>query len=94
MSLRLQAKSILIISAFYLLSACADDFTDTRIDHGLDHKPLSQLKAQVWTDPEGCDHWIIDDGLEGYMSPRLTPDGIPVCRADALPERIYNMVNE
>ena len=34
----------------------------------------------IWVDPDGCEHWIIDDDAEGYMSPHLTPEGLPVCR--------------
>ena len=33
-------------------------------------------------DPNGCQHWIIDDGIEGYLSQRLQPDGRPVCTDD------------
>lgn len=33
----------------------------------------------IWVDPDGCEHWVIDDGWEGYMTPNVTPDGIPVC---------------
>ncbi|PRY92660.1 hypothetical protein BCF33_1513 [Hasllibacter halocynthiae] len=36
--------------------------------------------ATVWIDPDGCEHWIMDDGLEGYMSPHLDREGRPVCR--------------
>lgn len=21
----------------------------------------------VWIDPDGCEHWVMDDGFEGYM---------------------------
>ncbi len=34
----------------------------------------------IWIDPDGCEHWVMDDGLEGYMTPHVTRDGIPVCR--------------
>lgn len=33
----------------------------------------------IWVDPDGCQHWVMDDGAEGYMSPVLTRDGRPVC---------------
>ena len=36
-------------------------------------------QASVWTDPDGCKHWVIDDGAEGFMSPILHPDGKPDC---------------
>ncbi len=33
----------------------------------------------IWIDPDGCEHWAMDDGAEGYMTPNVTRDGIPVC---------------
>nr|WP_238529765.1 OmpA family protein [Pseudooceanicola batsensis] len=33
----------------------------------------------IWVDPDGCEHWVMDDGLEGYMSPHVNRQGIPVC---------------
>lgn len=68
-----------------LLSACAGGLgadkagANKAIDRGVDAKDLSQLVAGIWVDPNGCDHWIIDDGIEGYLSARLAPDGKPVC---------------
>ncbi len=34
----------------------------------------------IWVDPDGCEHWVMDDGWEGYMTPNVTRDGIPVCQ--------------
>lgn len=34
----------------------------------------------IWVDPDGCEHWVFDDGWEGYMTPHVTRDGRPVCR--------------
>ena len=34
----------------------------------------------IWIDPDGCEHWVFDDGYEGYMSPHTNRQGIPVCR--------------
>ncbi len=34
----------------------------------------------IWVDPDGCEHWVMDDGAEGYMTPHVTRQGIPVCR--------------
>lgn len=48
-------------------------------DYGFDAKLLKNLKAQLWTDPNGCQHWYIDDGAEGYLTARLQSDGRPVC---------------
>lgn len=33
----------------------------------------------IWIDPDGCEHWAMDDGAEGYMDIRKTRDGRPVC---------------
>lgn len=34
----------------------------------------------VWVDPDGCEHWVFDDGVEGFMTPNVTRDGLPVCQ--------------
>lgn len=55
------------------------------VDRGFGKKHLSQLEAGIWIDPNGCDHWIIDDGVEGYLSARLDKYGKPVCSGTAPP---------
>lgn len=55
------------------------------VDRGIGAKHLSQLQAGIWIDPNGCDHWIIDDGVEGYLSARLDKFGKPVCSGVAPP---------
>ncbi|MEO0677569.1 MAG: hypothetical protein AAFR53_04515 [Pseudomonadota bacterium] len=87
-------KLTAVISACSLLSACGGNgfiaaggigaFADARtsdktLDRGRDSKDLSQLVAGVWVDPNGCEHWIIDDGVEGYLSQRVDPYGKPIC---------------
>lgn len=64
------------------------------VDAGRDAKSLTQLVAGIWVDPNGCDHWIIDDGIEGYLSERLTPDGRPVCSGIAPPSTAVGPFNE
>ncbi len=39
-----------------------------------------QYIPTIWVDPDGCEHWVMDDGVEGYMTPHTTRQGIPVCR--------------
>ncbi|WP_246039890.1 OmpA family protein [Sulfitobacter sabulilitoris] len=39
-----------------------------------------QYIPTIWVDPDGCEHWVMDDGAEGYMTPHTTRQGIPVCR--------------
>ncbi|TDK50596.1 hypothetical protein [Antarcticimicrobium luteum] len=77
-------KAIALLAAVGTLAAC--EATDKTRDRNIfDTKDLSQLKAGIWVDPTGCDHWIIDDGVEGYLSQRLDRNGKPVCSGAAPP---------
>ena len=38
-----------------------------------------RYEPTIWVDPDGCTHWVMDDGFEGYMSPRRNRDGSPIC---------------
>ena len=81
------AKVITVLCAAFAISACEGPFgdrVDKTVDRGIDSKSLSQLEAGIWIDPNGCDHWIIDDGIEGYLSQRLSRDGKPVCSGAGL----------
>ncbi len=52
----------------------------TAEDFGRDRVGLIDGQAAVAYDPDGCQVWIIDDGIEGYSSPRFNPEtGLPVC---------------
>ncbi|MFK7945497.1 MAG: hypothetical protein AB8B85_21670 [Paracoccaceae bacterium] len=53
--------------------------TSTTRDQGIDSGEIVNLAPSVWVDPDGCKHWVIDDGVEGYMSPVLNLDGTPDC---------------
>ncbi len=83
-------KLAMLIPAVGFIAACeglghspvGDDKT---LDRGFGSKHLSQLQAGIWVDPNGCDHWIIDDGVEGYLSQRLDKYGKPVCSGVAPP---------
>ncbi|RMD95729.1 MAG: hypothetical protein D6811_00285 [Alphaproteobacteria bacterium] len=78
-------KATALVVAAALLAGCVDNKTDKTVDRGIDSKHLSQLRAGIWVDPTGCDHWIIDDGAEGYLSQRLDKYGKPVCSGVAPP---------
>jgi len=78
-------KGAALIAVAASLAGCVDNKEDKTVDRGIDSKHLSQLKAGVWIDPTGCDHWIIDDGAEGYLSARLDKYGKPVCSGAAPP---------
>jgi hypothetical protein len=77
-------KIPLLLVAVLVVAACGEKRNKT-VDRGIDAKHLSQLKAGIWVDPNGCDHWIIDDGAEGYLSQRLDKFGKPVCSGVAPP---------
>jgi len=55
--------------------------TDHTVDRGIDSGKLSQkVKWGVYVDPDGCDVWMADDGIEGYSVLRLDPrSGERVC---------------
>lgn len=99
----IKSKIMLVTACAFGLTACGDfeganPFTgypsDKTQDRGFGKKHLSQLQAGIWVDPNGCDHWIIDDGVEGYLSERLTPDGRPVCSGVAPPNTVIGPFRE
>lgn len=76
-------KGIVLLAIVGGITACNQ--TDKGWDRGIDSKDLRTLKAGIWVDPNGCDHWIIDDGFEGYLSQRLDKYGNPVCSGTVPP---------
>ncbi len=78
-------KRLAVLAALAPLAACGANMGDMTADRGIDSKGLGILEAGIWVDPNGCDHWIIDDGVEGYLSQRLDPYGKPVCSGTAEP---------
>jgi hypothetical protein len=52
----------------------------TGVDKGRDTGVLRNGQAAIAYDPDGCQNWIMDDGVEGYSTPRYDPvSGLPVC---------------
>ncbi|MEM7074080.1 MAG: hypothetical protein AAGA28_05955 [Pseudomonadota bacterium] len=80
-------RILTLLAAVGCLGACSELGTkeDKTVDRGYDDKRLLDLRAGIWVDPNGCDHWIIDDGVEGYLSQRLDRHGRPVCSGVAPP---------
>ncbi|MFK7743819.1 MAG: OmpA family protein [Roseobacter sp.] len=71
-------KRAAVAGACVLLTVQAGTATaQTSSQRGLDK---GQYIPNIWVDPDGCEHWVMDDGIEGYMTPHVTRDGIPVCR--------------
>jgi hypothetical protein len=57
-----------------------DSIIATAQDQGVDDSDLIDRQAGIAYDPDGCQVWIIDDGIEGYATPRFDPKtGLPVC---------------
>ena len=84
-------KAILLTVAGLFVAGCTYDEgfrgypADKTIDRGTDKKHLSQIQWGIWVDPNGCDNWIADDGVEGYLVRRLDKYGKPVCSGVAPP---------
>jgi hypothetical protein len=61
-------------------AAGPDTVIATPLDAGTDDVGLVDGEAAIAYDPDGCQVWIIDDGVEGYSSPRFNPKtGKPIC---------------
>lgn len=78
-------KTKIALLGLLAVAACDTRGPDKSVDRGINAHHVSTLVAGIWIDPDGCDHWIIDDGVEGYLSERSTPDGRPVCSGVADP---------
>lgn len=82
-------QGLVLLAAAATLSACDVTPADKSVDRHLGgSQDLSQLRAGIWVDPNGCDHWMIDDGTEGYLSQRLDKYGKPVCSGVAPPSTV------
>lgn len=75
--------------AIVLLSACEPGirpYTGSNAlvavpeDRGIDGGGLVNGEAAIVYDPDGCQGWLIDDGIEGYSGRRFDPvSGLPIC---------------
>ena len=86
----------LLMAGAFGLAGCADGITPyvfspdtviaTSTDTGLDSGALLEGDAAVAYDGDGCQVWIIDDGIEGYAGRRFDPvTGLPICDAQFAP---------
>jgi hypothetical protein len=96
--MRTATYATLALSAVLLTAGCS-----TRTVNGLpviatnndqsifDQAPLPEGQAGIVYDPDGCQNWIIDDGLEGYASRRRdSATGLPVCNSLHPPGTVVN----
>jgi hypothetical protein len=59
-----------------------DTLIATDHDTGNDKVGLADGDAAVVYDPDGCQGWLVDDGVEGYSGRRYDPvTGLPVCNS-------------
>lgn len=86
------AKFVALLPLAALLSGCVggdglspytgdpNSVIATGVDKGRDKGVLRNGQAAIAYDPDGCQNWIMDDGVEGYSTPRYDPvSGLPVC---------------
>lgn len=73
------ARIVLLSLAAATLAGCVK--TDHSVDRFIDSGQLAEkVKWGVYVDPDGCDVWMADDGIEGYSVLRLDPrTGERVC---------------
>jgi outer membrane protein OmpA-like peptidoglycan-associated protein len=71
--------AILSLAVFVSEAASQDGFLGQLFDNK-NGATNERYVPTIWVDPDGCEHWVMDDGFEGYMTPHVSRDGIPVCR--------------
>jgi outer membrane protein OmpA-like peptidoglycan-associated protein len=71
------SKSVTSLAAFALGAVMT--VTAAEAQQGTRTVTGERYAPTIWVDPDGCEHWVMDDGFEGYMSPHTTRQGIPVC---------------
>ncbi|GGX51679.1 hypothetical protein GCM10007385_20400 [Tateyamaria omphalii] len=71
------AATAVVLTSLMAADVSAQAFGQTRSQEGRDR---GQYIPGIWVDPDGCEHWVMDDGAEGYMTPHVNRKGIPVCR--------------
>ena len=64
---------VMTVAVGALIMAGAAEAQQTRTIKGETYIPT------IWIDPDGCEHWVMDDGAEGYGDNRLRRDGTPIC---------------
>ena len=77
-------SGIAAVALGVVMSAGAVEAQQQRVIKGEEYIPT------IWVDPDGCEHWVMDDGVEGYMSPHVTRQGMPVCRQGSLCGVMYS----
>lgn len=71
--IKVMLSVLLLGSSFFALPAAAQS----------DGFEARTLTPAIWVDPDGCEYWVLDLGVEGMMSPHLDRAGNPVCPGPA-----------
>ena len=64
--------------------------------HGTQQRVIvgERYTPTIWVDPDGCEHWVMDDGWEGFMSLKVDRNGKPTCRKSSICATIAGSVFE
>ena len=73
------SDAVRIVLAGTAAAAMALSLVGTSVSAQNNNSSYQNYTPTVWIDPDGCEHWVMDDGVEGYMSPHTNRQGIPVC---------------
>ncbi len=97
------AKILIGLPLLGAVSACTESFEGTtrysgpdsviatNNDKGRDSGPLTVAHPGIAYTPDGCQVYIIDDGVEGYADNRYDPaSGLPVCNDQYPPGTVVN----
>ena len=76
----MKSKSAGAIARTIAAVACCTALTASTGWAQTNQKKNERYIPTIWVDPDGCEHWVMDDGFEGFMTPHVTRDGKPVCR--------------
>lgn len=74
------AMALLLSAGLIANGAAAQDGAMGQLFDNNNGATNERYEPTIWVDPDGCEHWVMDDGFEGYMTPHVTRKGIPVCR--------------
>lgn len=72
------ARAVMVAVAVAMATAGSVAAQDDRYNY-TDQSTWERYVPTIWIDPDGCEHWVMDDGAEGYMSNHVNRQGIPVC---------------
>ena len=90
------------VAAIALTTTAGGVFAHQTMGEPFDHVHSDQQRVvtgerytpTIWVDPDGCEHWVMDDGWEGFMSLKVDRNGKPTCRKSVICATIKGSVFE